>query len=251
MPILSRSAHDIDLAGTAIDTELPITWLEEQLSDTDVRATAPGHVSVRLSRTGEDIVVRGHVKASLAIPCARCLAPTPLPVSAELTLLLRPAPVVHHAPRHAADAASPNGRAPKAAAAKPGKEAAAKPAKDKDIEYEFTAEEADIDLFDGETVVLDSFVREALLLEVPNFPLCSEGCAGIAPAPAEPASTEAEPRIDPRLLPLNAIRARLQGTAERPSTTKAATNEGSSPPKTLPMLQTAQEERSATKKNKE
>lgn len=51
-------------------------------------------------------------------------------------------------------------------------------------EYEFSAEEADHDLYDGENVVLDGFVREALLLEVPNFPLCSEDCPGIGAVPA-------------------------------------------------------------------
>ena len=43
-----------------------------------------------------------------------------------------------------------------------------------------------MDHYDGETVVLDPFVREAILLEVPNFPLCSEDCAGIQPAAPTP-----------------------------------------------------------------
>lgn len=48
-------------------------------------------------------------------------------------------------------------------------------------EYEFSAEEAEHDEYDGDTIVLDGFVREAILLELPNFPLCSETCAGISP----------------------------------------------------------------------
>ena len=55
-------------------------------------------------------------------------------------------------------------------------------------EFEFTSEEADHDLYDGESILLDEFVREALLLEMPNFPLCSEDCAGISPVPAEAGS---------------------------------------------------------------
>src|SRR5262249_11349841 len=92
----------------------------------------------------------------------------------------------------------------------------------KEPEYEFTAEEADLDTYDGETVVLDAFVREAILLEMPNFPLCSEACPGIGPAasgrdrddgPTIRARAEAEeataPALDPRLAPLGALRERL------------------------------------------
>ena len=74
-------------------------------------------------------------------------------------------------------------------------------------EVELSAEDLERDTFDGETVVLDPFIREAILLELPNFPLCSDACPGIRPGPAESAP-EAE-RIDPRLAPLGALRARL------------------------------------------
>jgi uncharacterized protein len=99
------------------------------------------------------------------------------------------------------------------------KRANGKPHADKgkaaELEYEFSAEEADTDVYDGETVVLDSFVREAILLEIPNFPLCSEDCPGIRPAAAESAEVPQSPRIDPRLAPLDALRAKL--AAKRPS----------------------------------
>ena len=56
-------------------------------------------------------------------------------------------------------------------------------------------------------MVLDPFIREAILLEVPNFPLCSDACPGIRRADLERA--EPAPAIDPRLAPLNALRERL------------------------------------------
>jgi uncharacterized protein len=178
MPLLSVTANDIDAAGLALDAELPPAWLDGELSDAAVKARAPGKVTARLSRTGDEIVVRGRIKAALVTPCARCTEPAPLDVDTELTLLLRPAkedkPGKHHKP---------------------------------DEEYEFSSDEADHDTYDGETVVLDSFVREALLLEVPNFPLCSEGCAGIQ-RPAE-AAPSGEPHLDPRLSPLAALKAKL------------------------------------------
>jgi uncharacterized protein len=230
MSLLAVSANDIDVSGLVLDVSLPLHWLAAELSDADVTALALGHLTTRLSRSGSDIVVRGRVKASVSTPCARCLAPTAVDVDAELSLLLRPVSKVDGRGRNHAAAA--NGTVKKGA-------------KTKEPEHEFTAEDADIDTYDGETVVLDPFVREAILLEMPNFPLCSEACPGIGPAatggerhygspteastwvgdrrspspstdrePGNPASKEDEAelaprRVDPRLAPLGALRDKL------------------------------------------
>ncbi|MGK3963081.1 DUF177 domain-containing protein [Sorangium sp. So ce118] len=207
------SANDIDISGLSLDMSVPTDWLNAELADADVTGRAPGHLSARLSRTGNEIVVRGRVKAPVATPCARCLSPAPLDIDAELSLLLRPAPKAEtHGPghRHRRDDGGRNG----AAKAEP---------KVKEAEYEFTADEADVDTYDGETVVLDPFIREAILLEMPNFPLCSEACPGIGPAASREdrqggSSTlvggaveedEAAPGLDPRLAPLSALREKL------------------------------------------
>ncbi|MET0592485.1 MAG: DUF177 domain-containing protein, partial [Polyangiaceae bacterium] len=70
-----------------------------------------------------------------------------------------------------------------------------------DDETEFDGEDADIDTYEGEEVVLDRFVREAILLESPIFPLCSEACEGIRPA-SDSATDSQDAVTDPRLLPL-------------------------------------------------
>ena len=206
------SANDIDISGISLDTALPIDWMNSALADADVTGRAPGHLSARLSRTGNEIVVRGRVKAPVATPCARCLAPAALDIDAELSLLLRPAPKADaHGHGHRRDDATRNGAAKSGAA------------KVKEPEYEFTAEEADVDTYDGETVELEPFIREAILLEMPNFPLCSEACPGIGPAASREdreggSSTlvhgaaeedEAAPGLDPRLAPLSALREKL------------------------------------------
>ncbi|MGK3983429.1 DUF177 domain-containing protein [Sorangium sp. So ce136] len=213
MPQFAVSANDIDISGLSLDVSVPTDWLNAELADADVTGRAPGHLSARLSRTGNEIVVRGRVKAPVATPCARCLSPTPLDIDAELSLLLRPAPKAEtHGPghRHRRDDGGRNG----AAKAEP---------KVKEAEYEFSAEEADVDTYDGETVVLDPFIREAILLEMPNFPLCSEACPGIGPAASREdreggSSTlaggaaeedEAATGLDPRLAPLSALREKL------------------------------------------
>lgn len=215
MPLLSVSAADIDTAGLPLEVELPVEWLDHELSDAQVRAAAPGFVRARLSRSGKSVVVRGRVKAAVTAPCARCLEPTEIAIDAELSLLLVPAAPkpAHGAPTHGAPAHGDS------------KERRAGP---KEAEHEFTADEAEIDTFDGETVVLDELVREAILLEMPNFPLCSEACAGIRPRTAAAnggAIGGAKRPLDPRLAPLGELRAKLfepHGADETPAPRRAA-----------------------------
>jgi len=224
MSLFAINAADIDAAGRSIEADLAVDWLDKQLAECDVHATEPGKLSVRLSRSGEDIVVRGKTRASLDVPCGRCLSPAKLNLEGELTLVLRPAKTLPHQPA-TGGARAPRGTGGKASTSKglPDKAAATgavgtatgggkgkRPPKEKDLpEYEFASEEADIDTYDGETVVLDDLVREAILLEIPIFPLCSEDCTGIRPASSDMIDEAEEPRIDPRLAPLGALRAVL------------------------------------------
>jgi uncharacterized protein len=217
VPLLAVTANDIDTAGHPVDEDLPVAWLEHELADAEAHAIGPGHVSARLSRSGKDVVVRGRVKAEVEVPCARCLEPTRTSIDADLSLLLQPAPQAKpaHGHGHAARGSS-------ADAAAKGRPAG------KDAEYEFSASEAEIDTYDGETVVLDGFVREALLLELPNFPLCSESCAGIRPragAPGGITSAETKKPLDPRLQALSELKAKLfepEGAGETPAPRRAA-----------------------------
>jgi uncharacterized protein len=207
--LIAISAASIPVEGMAIDVTVPSRWLDAALADAklsvgvgdwEARSIGQGgHLHARLSRSGQDIVVRGHVAAEIVLACVRCLGPTHIPVDGELSLLLRPlsrAALAHHA-----------------AAGRPARADGSE--RDSDPEHEFSAEEADVDGYDGETVVLDEFVREAILLELPQFPLCSDGCVGIPPAlpgadlpvgqPLVPAD------VDPRLAPLGALRTKLTG----------------------------------------
>jgi uncharacterized protein len=112
-----------------------------------------------------------------------------------------------------------------------------KSAKVKEPEYEFSAVEADADTYDGETVVLDPFVREVILLEMPNFPLCSEACPGIGPAASEgEADMTASPALDPRLAPLGALREKLaksppSASEERPDSASSSPAQPGTPKK--------------------
>lgn len=149
-----------------VKAALPSAWLAAQLADDDgsdgdptLAAHEDGAIDARLTPTGGDaFLLQGHVRARVQTTCARCLGPAVVPVDAEVTLLLVP------------DAKAPR--------------AATKRSKESDGEPEFDADEADVATYDGETVVLDPLVREAILLELPISPLCDEGCPGMASPPS-------------------------------------------------------------------
>jgi len=209
VPLLAFPANDIETPGVAVEAALPVEWLERELSEAEATARSAGELKGRISRSGKaDMVVRGRIRASVELPCARCLGATPVVVDAELSLLLKPCatPIgkaspsnrgvatAHRAPpqravphRQAlttkpvpADAATAKAPAKKVRAAAPKPPPPAK--RVVAAEYEFSSEEADLDEYDGERVVLDSFVREVILLELPSFPLCKEDCDGGAQA---------------------------------------------------------------------
>ncbi len=180
-------AVDIQLDGLEIDLELPSRWLVSALAETDVQPREQGgRISGRLSRSGSDIVVRARVRTAVEQPCARCLEPAAFDVDTELSLLLQPmsrSELRSHERRR-------NGSS--------------------DDEYEFTESDAALDVYDGEQVVLDAFVREAILLEVPTFPLCRDSCPGLQTA-GPLAEIEQARAFDPRLAPLDAFRDKGDG----------------------------------------
>jgi uncharacterized protein len=168
----SISVHDLDAAGKSFRLPLRAAWIRSALEGTDVgSARRDGELDVRLSKSGTDVVVRGTLAAELTVPCARCLEPATVAVREELSALAVPA-----------SSAAPGRGSPAAQA------------------DEFTdAGEADVLAYDGETVVLDSLVRDELLLGIPMIPLCSETCTGIR---AQASEEGAEASIDPRFRPL-------------------------------------------------
>lgn len=177
--------HDLDAAGKTYSSDLEVAWVTRALDGCDAVPAGPGHVDVRFSKSGDDVVVRGRVKVPLSVPCARCLGPASVAVDTELSLLLVPA-----ASQKAAYARGRSG-----------------PPDDPRRE-ETSPSDADLDVYEGDHVALDEFVREAILLEVPPFPLCSASCPGIAAPPQAPVTTAGD--IDPRLQPLLAMSARLK-----------------------------------------
>jgi uncharacterized protein len=211
---LKISVGDLDAAGKQFVFPLRAAWIRGVLEDHEATSSGQdGLLDVRASRSGNDIVVHGTLKASLVVPCARCLDPVPLEIDEQLSLLFVPGKVTPPPAAKKSESGDGHGVSP----AKKGKPKSKKA----DVEeYELGAEDADTLPYDGEVVILDDVVRDEMILETPIFPLCREDCPGISPPPAKPSEavdgSSAEPQgeakagrdadIDPRLLPLLGLR---------------------------------------------
>ena len=197
---------DLDYGDREIDEEIPVAWLETALSGSEAKSRGePGRLTLTVAKSGRDVMVRGHARAAVTVPCARTLDPVNVDLDADIFLLLAPA-----APRP--EGAASRSRNPKRTAADPEKKGG-KPTKARARIEALDDTDAARDTFDGEEVVLDDFVREFLLLELPMFPLRpdlrSDGTTGIEPVPATPDAAGAHKEIDPRLAPLAVIASRL------------------------------------------
>jgi uncharacterized protein len=175
VPEFPVSIADLDAGGREFTFAVRAAWVRGALEDTDATATGTdGKLDVRLSKSGNDVVVRGRIDIDLTTQCARCLKDVTLHLEHPLTALMVPASEL-------------NGKS------RGGRETE---------EVELTAEELDVVTYSGETIALDDLVRDELVLEIPIVPLCSDDCAGISPPPAPQGEVNGEAAIDPRLLPL-------------------------------------------------
>jgi uncharacterized metal-binding protein YceD (DUF177 family) len=202
----SVALADLEYGDREIDEEIPLVWLETALSGTEATPRGqPGHLSVSVTKSGRDVMVRGRATAGVTVPCARTLDPVDVDLDAEIFLLLAPA----------GSRAEPGARRPRRQrdAAQKKKAGQKRGPGSKATEPEEPLDEAGAarDTYDADEVVLDEFVREFLLLELPMFPLRADLRSDEAPAISSPleAHPDASKGIDPRLAPLAAIASRL------------------------------------------
>ncbi|HEX7671777.1 MAG TPA: hypothetical protein VF395_19420, partial [Polyangiaceae bacterium] len=113
-PLFVIPVADLDYGDRDLHQEIPVAWLEKALAGTEaVPRGEPGRLEVTVSKSGREVMVRGHARATVTMPCARTLDPVAVDVQAEVFLLLHPGappagtPAKHERPRKkaAADAA--------------------------------------------------------------------------------------------------------------------------------------------------
>lgn len=198
-------------------------WLRHALAETEALPTASGELVLELTRSGRNVVVRGQARVQVTMPCSRTLDPVVLALAPEIFLMLSQE-LEPEAPRGRRAGRGRRAERPAKGPRRKGSGGAREPRGGWAADPTLSDDEAARDTFLGEQIVLDPFVREFLLLELPMFPLRSDlpsdAPAAIAPAsseePADSARPEgAKPRsIDPRLAPLAEIASRLQSDKE-------------------------------------
>ena len=66
-------------------------WMKAALEDGEVVAIGDeGQLEARLSKSGKDVIVQGHAKVALEMPCARCTKPARVVIDAAVTALMVP-----------------------------------------------------------------------------------------------------------------------------------------------------------------
>jgi uncharacterized protein len=153
--------HEAELAPA--DLDLPVVEGVEYLG--------PVRIELEISRSGEQLQVRGAVEAAVRQACVRCLQPVESSVRGEISEVAR----------------------------KPGADEKRNDAPEGMVYH------------DGESLDLAQEVREVVLLEIPANPLCRPECAGLCPRCGAnlnegPHACRVAPAVDPRLAALEALR---------------------------------------------
>lgn len=141
MEILMR-----DLRDGPIDVEVDETPAALELTDEEFDFNNHIKGEIRLQSVGDTVVVRGDVSTTADTKCVRCLKPVKVPVSGEVNAVYENNPEL------------------------------LKPA----VEF-MGSEDEGITYFDGEHVRPNPQIREAIMVELPPLPVCSEDCKGLCP----------------------------------------------------------------------
>lgn len=119
------------------------------------RARGAVHVDVRLEKVERRVLVKGRADAELSAECGRCLAPLTADVPVEFTITLVPADEYQEREGQAEDRAH------------------------HPVAGSFAAETAEEEVYTGKVIDLDPVLREQVLLALPAYPVCREGCKGL------------------------------------------------------------------------
>lgn len=228
-PLFSVALHELEDGPKVLLAPLPNDWLASKLKDTDAQPAGDqdGQLDLVLTKNGADVLVQGRLKTVISVPCARTLDPAVYTIEPEVFLMLSPslASTNQHGPR--------DRKAPKPSK-NPSKKHPGKGSSGWEDDAELLQEAAATDTYTGDHVVLDDFLREFVLLELPMVPLredlrnqpfeanpplpgAPEAASGAAPNPKDgsignrpdPRTTSEKP-LDPRLSPLAELKAKLE-----------------------------------------
>jgi uncharacterized protein len=221
-PLFVVSVADLRRGPVEVSWPLPVAWLRRALADTQASVAEAGHLQVELTASGTRVVVRGMASAKVTMPCARTLEPVQVELSPEIFLMLSPALLRTHPDRATRSNKGRSRRGRRSAGRSSDRERSNdRPAGTKgwDGDPLLSDELAAQDSYDGERVVLDPFVREFILLDLPmnvlrtDLPPAPDAAIG-PPSQSSDSGQAAEQPLDPRLAPLASIASRLRQNKE-------------------------------------
>ena len=145
----------------------------------DFESEEPLLVDGRATRAGQDVRLRGEIKAGISAPCDRCLNEVTIRAEIPFDLFYTPA-----------DAA-----------------------RDQGGERELFERDLDFAVYENDQIDLDEMILEQLELSLPSRVLCREDCRGLCPqcgADLNAEQCQCKPQIDPRWQALADLKAEME-----------------------------------------
>jgi uncharacterized metal-binding protein YceD (DUF177 family) len=198
---------DLESGPREVTFALTESWLRDVLEPAGASARGAGSVTLELTKQGHEVMIRGQASYGATLPCVVTLDPVNYDLKPEIFLMLK-----QGKPKPTGAMRGPKGESKQVARAPKRKRRSG----EENSELEHSAEETAPDTFEGDEIVLDDFIREFILLELPLYPRRPD-----LPSPEESivsrplAGPTGEPSIDPRLEPLAKIAERLRGAANK------------------------------------
>jgi uncharacterized protein len=148
---------EIKEGGLRMAWDIPRQTIDEMVAGgrTGYRADDQVHFEASFARAERRILVEVHASPQLSTECVRCLAPLSLAVPIDFELTLVPEDEYESEPQSSKEDV-------KAVAA-----------------GSFDVEGADEEVYRGKVIDLDPILREQIVLAVPGYPVCKEGCKGL------------------------------------------------------------------------
>ncbi len=145
----------------------------------DFELESPPSLEGRATRAGQDIRLRGEIKAAISAACDRCLSEVSILVEIPFDLFYAPAEV----------------------------------ARDQTGERELRERDLDFAVYENDQINLDELVLEQLELSLPSRVLCRAECRGLCPQCGADLNVEpcdCKPPIDPRWLAITRFEAGMK-----------------------------------------
>lgn len=168
-PLFEVDLARIKQGPVVIDREMPLSWLHAEFEACEYTVTPlSSHVNIKLEACAGGVLAKGRAEVRIATQCGTCLSDIEYFLSSEIMSYLMPMEKYEEI----------------------------------DENGELTPDDLEREWYEGDTVVLDRIIRDALMLELPMNPKCQDNCPGLA----EFEAAKTPEGIDPRLAPLAGIK---------------------------------------------